>query len=860
VPLDVRVLSFTEAEPITLGLPFPKGALPEDQALRLCDHAGRPVPLQTQPLARWADGSVKWLLLDFLLRAVPAECHRWTLNATELPRPPVPPLTVEERAEAVVVNTGAAIFHVDRRVLRPLLKATGEGLALPQPLSSVELAGLGRRRHGRTAGGPRVEDSVVEQRGPVRATVCLRGRWPGRPVCRFVARLDFFAGTGLVRFRLTLHNPDRARHQGGLWDSGDPRSVYFDSLSLCLRTPGFNRLACWAEPGAEMVDSAASLSLLQQSSGGDNWQSRIHLAPEGLVAPVSRGFLLRQDGRERPGLRANPVVALLGERSAVTVAAPEFWQQFPRGLSVEGGRLAMDFFPALPGARYELQGGEQKTHTVWLDFGPLPVGQRLSLDWVHHPALVAAAPEWYAASGAFFLFAGPDAVRPGSPCATLLEEALDGADGFFAKREIIDEYGWRHFGELYADHENEHYTGPKPIVSHYNNQYDPVNGLLMQWLRTGERRWWELADPLARHVIDIDIYHTDRDRPAYNGGMFWHTDHYRDAASAGHRAYSRANRPPGRPYGGGPGNEHNWSTGLLHYHYLTGDPEAREAVLGLADWVLRRDDGRLTFLGLIDEGPTGLASRTGGDLFHGPGRGGGNSINALLDAWLLSGERRYLDGAEGLIRRCVHPGDDLAAMDLTNPEHRWSYTVFLSVLARYLDLKRAADQVDESFAYARAVLLHYGEWLAEHERPYFDQAEKLDFANETWAAQEMRKANVLRLAARHEAGPAREKMRRRGDELAERTWHDVFRFPTRTSTRSLAILLTEGPRDGYLRGHPDEVVAEKGTAVAFGAPSCFVPQRQRVKAQLKRVAGLLRALLRAASPWRWPRALRARQW
>ena len=89
--------------------------------------------------------------------------------------------------------------------------------------------------------------------------------------------------------------------------------------------------------------------------------------------------------------------------------------------------------------------------------------------------------------------------------------------------------------------------------------------------------------------------------------------HYKDAATATHRAYSKANKKPGQPYGGGPGNEHNWSTGLLHYYYLTGDPLAHDAVLSLANWVINRDDGRQTFLGLIDDGPTGLASRTGGD-------------------------------------------------------------------------------------------------------------------------------------------------------------------------------------------------------------------------------------------------------
>src|SRR5204862_206285 len=144
-----------------------------------------------------------------------------------------PRVTVRETDRSVVVDSGSATFEVDRRTLRPLASVSCEGSSFPG-LSRTELAGLGRLRGGRPAGAPRVETAVVEQRGPVRATVCLRGRWPGRPVCRFVARLCFFAGTGLVRLRLTLHNPERARHKGGLWDLGDPWSVYFDALSVRL--------------------------------------------------------------------------------------------------------------------------------------------------------------------------------------------------------------------------------------------------------------------------------------------------------------------------------------------------------------------------------------------------------------------------------------------------------------------------------------------------------------------------------------------------------------------------------------------------------------------------------------------------
>ena len=66
-------------------------------------------------------------------------------------------------------------------------------------------------------------------------------------------------------------------------------------------------------------------------------------------------------------------------------------------------------------------------------------------------------------------------------------------------------------------------------------------------------------------------------------------------------------------------------------------------------------------MGLIDSGPTGLASRSAD--YHEPGRGGGDSINALLDAHEVSRDRHYIDKAEHLIRRCTHPADNVEALD-----------------------------------------------------------------------------------------------------------------------------------------------------------------------------------------------------
>ena len=122
----------------------------------------------------------------------------------------------------------------------------------------------------------------------------------------------------------------------------------------------------------------------------------------------------------------------------------------------------------------------------------------------------------------------------------LIDAGLYGANNFFAKREAIDEFGWRNFGDIYADHEELNYSGDTPLISHYNNQYDALDGLLRQYLASGDRGWTDLAFPLAQHIVDIDIYHTIEDRDEYNGGLFWHTDHYANAYTCTHRTYSKS--------------------------------------------------------------------------------------------------------------------------------------------------------------------------------------------------------------------------------------------------------------------------------------------------------------------------------
>jgi hypothetical protein len=505
------------------------------------------------------------------------------------------------------------------------------------------------------------------------------------------------------------------------------------------------------------------------------------------------------------------------------MTAEYFWQNFPKRITSDGRGLALHLFPAHDGEAHEIQAGEQKTHTVHVLAGEDHI-TTIPLDWSRNPIAIKVDPEYICATGAV-PYLTPEAVDPDPEYVALVNAAIAGSNTFDHKREVIDEFGWRHFGDVYGDHEAVSHAGPSPLVSHYNNQYDAIAGFAYQFLRSGNIAWWRHMRELAWHVADIDVYHTDQDKPLYNRGLFWHTIHYHDADTATHRSY-----PKSCGHGGGPAGEHNYATGLALAWFLTGERVCLDAALDLVAYPIRIDDGTKTPFRWLASGATGLATASGDPLYHGPGRGSANSLNALIDGYQLTADRQFIDKAEQIIRRVVHPEDDIAAHDLLDAERKWFYTMFLQALGNYLDFKTELGERDRMYAWARASLLHYARWMADHEYPYLDKPEILEFPTETWAAQDIRKSDVFHYAERY---AATEEDRRRFRERAAfffRSSVDALRAaPTRALARPVIVLLTSGRLHAWFERHRDQLHAEVPVELHdFGAPPAgFEPQKTR---------------------------------
>lgn len=815
VTVRTRTGASRSREPLTFGMPLPPGRVRDTASLVVHGDAGA-LDTDATVLERWSDGSVRWVLVD-TVTDVPAAGLTLALHDGAAPATAAG-LVVESAPTAATIRGPRVVLRVDTADPRLITSCTRDGepalTCTGRPVTIVD----GEGREAALA----FTRLIVEHAGRLRAVVRADGVAALASGRRLDVALRFtaLAHHAAIGVELCVHNPSPARHDGGFWELGDAGSVDVASVAFrCAAPRPPSRLRVAPGDGTGPFEGSGALRLVQRASGGEAWQSRVHVDRHGVVPLTEPGYALTLGAATHTGRRAAPAIEVVHDGGLVSFGARAFWPLFPKAVDVDaGGAIAVWSLPAA-GAVHEIQGGERCDFAFWI--GLASPGEADPIAWCREPS--TALPDVAAVAAVEHLPAlEPAAATADAQYERLLGEAIDGDDTFLAKRERIDEFGWRHFGDLYADHEN----GPTPgrtIVSHYNNQYDAVLGLTLQALRHDDHRWWQQAADLARHVARIDIYWTTGDRAAYNGGMFWHSAHYTDAGTSTHRTYPRVPSLAG----GGPSNEHCYAQGLLLHHLLTGDPLSRAAVVRLGEWVLAIDDGRQARWPLrwLSGADTGGASSTYADDYHGPGRGAANSLLTLLSAWRATGDSRFAEKAESLLRRVIHPDDDLPARRLLDVEGRWSYTVFLQALGRYLWVFESRGR-DARWEYARASLLHYARWMADHEYFYLDQPAVLEFPTETWAAQEVRKAEVFDLAAHHATTAAeRTCFLERARYFHRRALDTLEASPTRRRTRPLVLLLSNGFARDWCERHTPSAPLHPAAAPAWPPPVAFVPQK-----------------------------------
>jgi hypothetical protein len=274
------------------------------------------------------------------------------------------------------------------------------------------------------------------------------------------------------------------------------------------------------------------------------------------------------------------------------VAVRDFWQNYPKDLVADAAGLELGICPPLrpdeyaaakgtmdehrlyyylQDGGYKLRQGVSKTHDIWLDFQPAgspdAMGAEPSLVRTRRAPLQAVPPaQWYADSKAF----GGISPAGGQGVAALYEAAFDRSfQGYLRNRETNREYGMLNFGDWWGER----------VINWGNSEYDTQYGFLLQFARTGDLRYFRVAEEAELHNRDVDTAHAHRD-PSRIGGVYIHC--------VGHTGdyYRESPLPPRGIVRGGFQVSHTFIEGHLYYYFLTGDARSLETATKIAD----RDD------------------------------------------------------------------------------------------------------------------------------------------------------------------------------------------------------------------------------------------------------------------------------
>jgi hypothetical protein len=679
------------AEPVTCGVPLVRGWVRRAEELTLLGPEGQAVPVQILPTSTYHDGTPRWVLLDF--QADLPAAGRAVYRLTKGPRVP-PPLPLTARLEGGVawIDTGVAEFRIDTQRFRlfDAVKVGGQDLLGEEDGGAFLEEGNGTRHRG----DERTTQAEFEEAGPMKAVLAVRGQIrPGEslPLADYVCRLHFYAGRSEVRVFYTLHNPAAHNHPGNTWDLGSGGSVFMEDFSILLPLAR----GTWASRVGLAADQPplTATRLYQDSSGGPHWDSVNHIDKDYRVPTTFRGYRVYEGPRQvAAGDRAEGWLHVRGEAGGVAVGVREFWQNFPKALEYRDNTLRIGLWPREFAGVHELLGGEQKTHEMLFVFHGASTPEEAierRLKAFQRPLYALPDPPALYATRAFWPTAPLDRER-----FRLLEQTCDtfvepvGGESVLTKWEQIDEFGWRHFGDTFADNEvapekmvqdfPEHHFGRQPI-SHFGNEYDVNYGVMLQGLRRGDPRWMWLADVMCRHYADICIYHTDADgAEAYRHGPFTHTTHETAAFRSTHRMYPREAEQYGLQYAsGGPNAGHCYVASLAQHYYLTGDRVSREAFLEVADWTVHSP----WFTQMMMGDPRGL----------------GNFLMTHVYAYQLTQDPKYYDAALRMIDFVKEPFEGLGA------------TLFVKAVGRFLDLKWENGEIDQDYQKALEKMLLFGD-------------------------------------------------------------------------------------------------------------------------------------------------------
>ena len=466
-----------KAEPVSGGIALPAGMFKPGQVKLALLDGDKSIPVQVSELVVGPKGFVRWVLLDFQLDLEANETKTLLLE-TGGPAVPTRPLKVSESPNVVNVDTGRTTFEIRKDKPFSLFEnVTVDGQTTVDSGNISYVDGLLDKRY--FADVP----SVVKlyYAGPMRVTIEVRGKFKDD----MTAQLDYctyitaWAGRSdvLVRHSLINSHPDRryfakiksSRIELKPTKTGGTIVVGADKP---VKVSGDGEISLHQGLEEERNREMASAKLMQ--AGSELWSG------SGAQGWISCGSLWIADRL----FRTDPprLLSVSSDGTVVLDAAGKLFEGREQGQNIVGRPYAsQDDYRWL----YDCSAHSSEYR---IDFDAKGNGMVLA-----EKANTAAARVWAFAPGEWYSRCGVLAV---GRFGTLTDEMA-----------CHKKWGWT------AGREPDRQTNPWRFVgyedNHYESEADSAEGLLLMFLRTGKRGFFDEAEAWVRYHTDLQTWRTE---------------------------------------------------------------------------------------------------------------------------------------------------------------------------------------------------------------------------------------------------------------------------------------------------------------------------------------------------------------
>lgn len=539
-----------KGEPVSVAIPFPKGKADYEDLSRFSIRKGGELyPAQYKVTADWEDGSIKWLLINFLADLPANKAVDYWFCQEDVPIRPLSPIVFVKDGH-LLIDTGSV-----RAVLNPAgsdhifsVIEAGGCLYDEKAVTGPYMIDKDNRQYRVHIGD---EGWDILEEGPVRAVLRTKGKhYDDQGKSWFDYNLFIYAYRNKPWFKFDYQfincEEDKAH-----------REHY--NLKLNAEAAGFKYSKDYAYEDVKGIEVR-----INPGCGKENrfhhtlFTSSFHYTAEKktgdqrLYHQVSADTIIHTANEMFPEVLFS-IYALdwQDEKHALTAGVYQAYQNFPKAIESSGDGIVLKLMPPEYGEMLKVPQGAARTSRFHLSFRTQDMTEDRIVDrelLFQRPVVPVLDPQVYIDAGVF---------------GSLVSKQYHHSTERFLFRYVDSRakgLGMMNFGDG-PEWEYMKQGRSEGLDVWINNEYDMPHNFMLMLARTGDSRYYDYLKASTEHWYDVDFCHYSQNPDKY-GLLYTHSvDHVT----------------------GQPVPSHQWVEGFLDYYHLTGNNLAYEAAMTIGN-------------------------------------------------------------------------------------------------------------------------------------------------------------------------------------------------------------------------------------------------------------------------------------